>query len=73
MAGEMDETVRLLGNLETKMDMVIQSHRDMKDSLKGHDQRLRSLENHKSWLAGIAAAVGMGGSVAWDWMKQHLK
>ncbi len=37
--------------IETKIDMLL-------DGRKDHETRIRALEVHRNWLAGVAAAIG---------------
>lgn len=56
----------LLGEMNGKLDSLIESHKEMADSLKGHDKRLGKLEGYKSWLMGAACAVGVVSSCIKD-------
>tara|TARA_R110002096_G_scaffold358045_2_gene551209 strand:+ start:196 stop:405 length:210 start_codon:yes stop_codon:yes gene_type:complete len=53
-----NEILIALGRLEGKVDALIARQAIHDEELDRHDKRLRDLEQSKSWLLGIAAAVG---------------
>lgn len=54
-----DETLFLaIGRLEGKVDSILTLQKAQEEAIKQHDERIRSLENSKSFLLGGAALVG---------------
>ena len=52
------EILLALGRLEGKVDSIISRQMVHDEELDRHDQRIRNLEQSKSWVIGAAAAVG---------------
>lgn len=51
-----------LGGMDVKLDTLLANQVDQ-------EVRLRGLEKHRNWFAGVLAAAGLGGSTAatfWD-------
>jgi hypothetical protein len=63
-----DELFLALGRLEGKVDALIQMQRIHEDKIKDHDTRLRNLEHSKSFVMGLAATVGGGSSLIFNWL-----
>lgn len=54
-----DENLFLaIGRLEGKVDSILTLQKAQEEAIKQHDERIRSLENSKSFLFGGAALVG---------------
>jgi hypothetical protein len=47
-----------LARLETKVDLILEHQEASRRSFEKHDERLKTLENTKSTIYGIAAAIG---------------
>ena len=47
-----------LARLETKVDLILEDQEASRRSFEKHDERLKTLENTKSTIYGIAAAIG---------------
>ncbi len=47
-----------LARLETKVDLILEHQEAFRRSFEKHDDRLKHLENTKSTIYGIAAAIG---------------
>jgi hypothetical protein len=47
-----------LARLETKVDLILEHQESFRRSFEKHDERLKHLENTKSTIYGIAAAIG---------------
>ena len=47
-----------LARLETKVDLILEHQESFRRSFEKHDDRLKHLENTKSTIYGIAAAIG---------------
>jgi hypothetical protein len=47
-----------LARLETKVDLILEHQETARRSFEKHDERLKHLENTKSTIYGIAAAIG---------------
>jgi hypothetical protein len=47
-----------LARLETKVDLILEHQENARRSFEKHDERLKHLENTKSTIYGIAAAIG---------------
>lgn len=56
------EILLALGRLEGKVDALISRQMVHDEELERQDQRIRSLEQSKAWLFGVAACIG--GSVS---------
>ena len=59
MADQIDKEILLaLGRLEGKVDALIARQVIHDEELDRHDLRIRELEKSKSWMFGVAAAIG---------------
>ncbi len=54
----MNEDVERLVRLETKLDIVLDNQSSFRIMFEKHDERIKGLENYRSWFVGISAAVG---------------
>jgi len=54
----MNEDLERLVRLETKLDVVLDNQSSFRISFEKHDDRLKRLENYRSWIVGISAAAG---------------
>lgn len=62
-----DENLFLaIGRLEGKVDSILTLQKAQEEALKQHDERLRSLENSKSFMLGGAALVGAASSILFN-------
>ena len=68
-----DNTERFLGNLDAKMDSVLDAMRLIRKDFHDHEARLRLIESKQSYVAGMAAAVGTGAALLASWIKDHVK
>ena len=73
-----DETIeRSLGSLDAKLDAVLSAMIEFKSEVRtkssDFERRVRDIEMKQSWVAGMAAAVGIIASLAAGWVKEHLK
>jgi hypothetical protein len=58
-----DENLFLaLGRLEGKVDSLLALQKSQEEQLKGHDERIRTLESSRSFIMGGAAIVGAAAS-----------
>ena len=57
-----------LGRLEGKVESLISMQRSTSESVKTLDRRVRVLEQGKSWVLGVAAAVGATISLLVTWL-----
>ena len=57
-----------LGRLEGKVESLITMQRATDDRVVHMEKRLRGLEQGKSWLMGVAAAIGAATSAMISWM-----
>lgn len=57
------ELGRSLGRIEGKMDMLLNSIRDTDRRADALEARLRVIENYRSKVAGVSAAVGTAAGV----------
>ena len=71
MSGEHIE--RTLGNMEAKIDSLLSGMGDFRETIKEHESKIRNMELKQSYVAGMAAAVGMVGSLVMGWIKEHVK
>jgi hypothetical protein len=67
-----DEILLSLGRLEGKVDALIQLQRIQEDQLKNHEERLRVLEQSKSFYMGVAAVIGAAVSMGFNFLNKHL-
>ena len=58
-----EEILLALGRLEGKVDSLITTQAVHNEELARHDKRLRDLEQSKSWVLGVAAAIGAVASI----------
>ena len=59
-----------LGRMDAKLDLVLAGSLD-------REVRIRKLEQHRNWFAGVLAAVGLGGATAtvpemWEALKNVI-
>jgi hypothetical protein len=54
----MSEDVERLVRLETKLDVVLDNQSTFRSLFEKHDERIKNLENYRSHLIGISAAIG---------------
>ena len=54
----MNEDIERLVRLETKLDVVLDNQSSFRSLFEKHDERIKNLENYRSHLVGISAAVG---------------
>ena len=54
----MNEDVERLVRLETKLDVVLDNQSTFRSLFEKHDERIKNLENYRSQLIGISAAIG---------------
>lgn len=54
----MNEDVERLVRLETKLDVVLDNQSTFRSLFEKHDERIKTLENYRSHLIGISAAIG---------------
>lgn len=47
-----------LGRLEGKVDAMLTRQKHQDEVLEQHDQRIRNLEQSRSWLLGASAIIG---------------
>lgn len=47
-----------LGRLEGKVDAMLTRQKHQDEILEQHDQRIRTLEQSRSWLLGASAFIG---------------
>jgi len=52
------ELILVIGRLEGKLDAFLQMHRSHEERLKTYENRIRLLENSKSYVYGVAAVLG---------------
>jgi hypothetical protein len=58
-----DDVQRTLGRIESKLDAMVVSHRNMEETARVLDTRVTSLEVSRGWLIGAGAAAG--GLIGW--------
>lgn len=54
----MNEDIERLVRLETKLDVVLDNQSTFRSLFEKHDERIKTLENYRSHLVGISAAIG---------------
>jgi hypothetical protein len=54
----MNENVERLVRLETKLDVVLDNQASFRSLFEKHDERIKNLENYRSHLVGVSAAIG---------------
>lgn len=59
-----------LGRLEGKVESLISMQRATEEHVNSLDRRLRTLEQGRSYLLGIAAAIGAASSALFSWITQ---
>ena len=79
------DSEREIGELKTKVDGLCAAFQDFRDQtrewqqdlrsdllkrLNQHSDRLRALEQWRSWLAGGLAMLGILWAAVWTWMKR---
>ena len=73
MDNQIDKEILLaLGRLEGKVDALITRQTIHDEELDRHDLRIRELEKSKSWMFGVAAAIGATVSVALNFIGNQL-
>jgi len=73
MADQIDKEILLaLGRLEGKVDALIARQVIHDEELDRHDLRIRELEKSKSWMFGVAAAIGATVSIAVNFIGNKL-
>ena len=65
-----DDIQRTLGQIEGKLDQILDNHKDIKDKQESHDHRLRKLENWKAGMVASVAIISAAFSYLWDWFKR---
>ena len=63
-----DEILLALGRLEGKVDALISRQTILDRELEKSEQRIRAIEQAKSWLVGAAAALGAATSLLIQWV-----
>jgi hypothetical protein len=58
-----------LARLETKVDLILEHQETARKLFEKHDDRLKHLENSKSTIFGIAAAIGAMSAFLMDAIK----
>jgi hypothetical protein len=61
-----------LARLETKVDLILEHQEAFRRSFEKHDERLKHLENTKSTIYGIAAAIGAMSAFLVDGLKHMV-
>lgn len=54
----MNEDIERLVRLETKLDVVLDNQSTFRSLFEKHDERIKTLENYRSHLIGVSAAIG---------------
>ena len=73
MDNQIDKEILLaLGRLEGKVDALITRQTIHDEELDRHDLRIRELEKSRSWMFGVAAAIGAAVSVALNFIVNKL-
>lgn len=67
-----DELSRAIGNIEGKLDTVLEQLRTKDDRLNNHGERIGKLERWQSWTLGAGAAVGAAIAVLWSVITQVI-
>ena len=60
------EIQRALGNIEGKLDLLIDSH---KETRQDHEKRLSKLEKHEKYVMGFSAALALVAGKVWTLLK----
>lgn len=60
------ESLVLLGTLNGKMDAVLMQTAQLSTRLDAQDTRIDSLENSRSWMAGILAVIALCADKVWS-------
>lgn len=67
-----DDISHSIGRLESKVDQLLEAHDKFDEKFDRHDDRLKSLEGHKSYVLGIVAAVSLLFTVVIEYAKAKL-
>ncbi len=62
-----DELMLALGRLEGKVDSLISRQTVLDEEMRKFDARLRSVEQSRSWLLGVAGVLGAVASLLIQW------
>lgn len=62
----MSDIQRALGNIEGKLDLLLDSHNETR---KDHERRLSKLEKHEKYVAGFSAALALVAGKVWTLLK----
>jgi hypothetical protein len=62
------EILRQLGGIQATQEAILVTVADQKSRLDSHSDRIRSLEQQRSWLVGAAAAVSAGVATMAHWL-----
>lgn len=54
-----DDLMLAIGRLEGKVDSILATMRVHHEELKSLDERVSTLEHHRSWILGGAAAISL--------------
>jgi len=67
-----NEILIALGRLEGKVDALIARQAVHDEELDRHDQRLRDLEQSKSWFLGAAGIIGAVSAFIMNYIGEHI-
>lgn len=68
----MNEDIERLVRLETKLDVVLDNQSTFRSLFEKHDERIKTLENYRSHLVGISAAVGAIVTALFSTLKNYM-
>ena len=68
----MNEDIERLVRLETKLDVVLDNQSTFRSLFEKHDERIKTLENYRSHLVGISAAVGAIVTALFSTLKNYV-
>lgn len=69
----MNEDIERLVRLETKLDVVLDNQSTFRSLFEKHDERIKILENYRSHLVGISAAVGAIVTALFTTLKNYVQ
>lgn len=67
-----NQLMRGLGNIEGKVDGINQRLDKLNGSVAKQEERIKSLENDRSKILGLAAGIGSMSGIAVAWVKDKF-
>lgn len=70
--GNIDDVSHSIGRIEAKVDTLLEAHERFSTKFDRHDDRLKTLEGHKSYILGIVAAITILFTVLVEFVKARI-